>query len=130
MKITYNRCYNSLILQTVEAEGFAPQGKRKNRTKSSSLLLNSAKQMLHESSVGSAECGAISRRHKLQTSLRHLHHSALNDTSGIIHLFHRFYPYLLALGASSQSPDRFGNPYESAQIPEHRKCGNRFYDRP
>jgi len=42
MKFAYDRCYNSLILQTVEAEGFAPQGKREEQDLSGSLLLNSA----------------------------------------------------------------------------------------
>ena len=52
----------SFILQTVKAEGFAPQGKREEQDLSSSLLLNSPELMLHESSVDLDECGALEKR--------------------------------------------------------------------
>jgi len=48
-----------LILQTVEAEGFAPQGKREEQDLSRSLLLNLANDQTPIKTVVSAKCGAI-----------------------------------------------------------------------
>ncbi len=69
---------NGYIRNHLKTKALPRRGKRKNRTKSSSLLLNLAKQTKPIGEVVSAKCGALIQGYEWKTALIGFHYSALD----------------------------------------------------
>lgn len=83
MKIVINDCES----KPLKPKALPPQGQEENRTKSSSLLLNLAKQKEPTGDVVSAKCGAVLQGGGLNTAFVNFHRIALFGFFGRIVFF-------------------------------------------